>query len=297
MTLMILAAGMGSRYGGLKQLDPMGENGEFIIDFSVFDAIRAGFDKVVFIIKRENYEDFKETIGKRFEGKIKVEYAFQALEDLPEGFKVPDERTKPWGTAHAMLAAKEIVNEPFAVINADDFYGYDCFMQLAKHLKNTKNTGTPDYALIGYKLNNTLTEYGSVSRGVCVVDNGKLSNIVERTKIFASPEGAYFEENGEKHILPSDTVVSMNSWGFTPDIFELVEKYFYNFLKNHINEEKVEYYLPTAVQQIMSDNLCSVSVYNTTGQWYGVTYKEDKPYVKAGIRKLIEEGAYPSKLS
>jgi len=297
MTLMILAAGMASRYGSLKQIDPVGENGEFIIDYSVYDAIRAGFDRVVFIIKREHYESFKETIGKRFEGKIKVEYAFQALEDLPEGFSVPDGRTKPWGTAHAMLAAKELVKEPFAVINADDFYGYDCFMKLADHLKKAQTSDTPDYCLIGYKLYNTLTDHGSVSRGVCETKDGKLLNIVERTKIFKSENGAYFELDGEKQYLSEDTVVSMNSWGFTPDIFEKIEPLFEKFLKNHINEEKSEYYLPTAVEDLKSEGKCTVSVYSTSGQWYGVTYKEDKPYVKAGIRKLIEEGKYPSKLS
>ena len=297
MTLMILAAGMGSRYGGLKQIDPIGENGEFIIDFSVFDAIRAGFNKVVFIIKKENYDSFKETIGKRFENKIDVEYAFQELNDLPDGFSVPEGRTKPWGTAHAMLAARNIIDEPFAVINADDFYGYDCFLKLAKHLKKALNSITPDYCLIGYMLGNTLTDHGSVSRGVCETNRGKLTNIVERTKIFKSEDGAYFDLDGERHILPHNTVVSMNSWGFTPDIFDKIEPFFINFLKDRINEEKSEYYLPAAVENLMSAELCTVSVYNTIGQWYGVTDKEDKEYVKAGIKKLIEEGEYPKKLS
>ena len=297
MTLMILAAGMGSRYGGLKQIDPIGENGEFIIDYSVYDAIRAGFDKVVFIIKKENYEDFKDTIGKRFEGKIKVEYAFQALNDLPEGFSVPEGRVKPWGTAHAMLCAKNIVNEPFAVINADDFYGYDCFLKLAEHLKKENPSDKPDYCLIGYKLCNTLTDHGSVSRGVCEVENGKLANIVERTKIYNSENGAYFELDGKKNYMPYETIVSMNSWGFTPDIFDRVEVLFNKFLQNHIGEEKSEYFLPTAIEDLMSEGLCEVTVYNTVGQWYGVTYKEDKEYVKAGIRKLVKEGKYPSKLS
>ena len=297
MTLMILAAGMGSRYGGLKQIDPIGENGEFIIDFSVFDAIRAGFDKVVFIIKKENFDNFKETVGKRFEGKIKVEYAFQELYDLPNGFSVPEGRTKPWGTAHAVLAARKIINEPFAVINADDFYGYDCFLKLAEHLKKAQTADTPDYCLIGYKIYNTLTDHGSVSRGVCETKDGKLLNIVERTKIFKSENGAYFEIDGEKQFLSEDTVVSMNSWGFTPDIFEKIKPLFEDFLKSHINEEKSEYYLPTAIEDIKSKGMCTVSVYSTSGQWYGVTYKEDKPYVKAGIRNLIEEGKYPKRLS
>lgn len=297
MTLLILAAGMGSRYGGLKQIDPIGKNGEFIIDYSVYDAIKAGFDKVVFVIKEENYNDFKETIGKRFEGKINVEYAFQAINDLPEGFTVPEGRTKPWGTAHAMLAARNIINEPFAVINADDFYGYDCFVQVSKHLTQKTSQELPNYALIGYRLKNTLTKHGSVSRGVCTVENGMLVNIVERTKIYSSNNGAYYELDGQKHALASDTVVSMNSWGFTPDVFEKVEKNFKKFLENHINEAKVEYYLPSAIEELKSEGLCTVSVYNTSGQWYGVTYKEDKEYVKSGINKLIDEGVYPEKLS
>lgn len=297
MTLLILAAGMGSRYGGLKQIDPIGENGEFIIDYSVYDAIRAGFDKVVFIIKKENYESFKETIGKRFEGKIKVEYAFQSLNDIPEGFSIPKGRTKPWGTAHAMLCAKDVINEPFAVINADDFYGYDCFKKLAEHLKKKNTSKTPNYCLIGYNLINTLTDYGSVSRGVCKVENGKLKNIVERTKIFNSPNGAYFDADGQKNYLPDDTLVSMNSWGFTPDIFELADDLFTKFLESHISEEGSEFFLPTAVEELMSEGLCEVDVYNTTGQWYGVTYKEDKEHVKKGIKKLVNDGKYPSILS
>ncbi len=297
MTLMILAAGMGSRYGGLKQIDPIGECGEFIIDYSVYDAIRAGFDKVVFIIKEENYESFRDTIGKRFEGKIQVDYAFQALDDIPEGYKVPEGRSKPWGTAHAMLAARHTVNEPFAVINADDFYGYDCFLKLAEHLKKENVSDKSSYCLIGYKLANTLTEHGSVSRGVCEAADGRLVDIVERTKIYNSTSGAYYELDGKKNFLPDDTIVSMNSWGFTPDIFEHVETHFKEFLEHRINEEKSEYFLPTAVKDLMTEGLCEVTVYSTTGQWYGVTYKEDKEYVKAGIKKLIDEGIYPKKLS
>lgn len=297
MTLLILAAGMGSRYGGLKQIDPIGKNGEFIIDYSVYDAIKAGFNKVVFVIKKENYESFKDTIGKRFEGKVNVEYAFQSLDDLPDGFSLPENREKPWGTAHAVLAARNVINEPFAVINADDFYGYDCFLKLAEHLKRSNISSVPNYCLVGYMLKNTLTEHGSVSRGVCEVNDGKLSSIVERTKIYSSSKGAYYEACNERVYLPENTVVSMNSWGFMPDIFERIMTYFKIFLKDRITEEKSEYFLPTAVEDLMKDGLCEVSVYSTTGQWYGVTYKEDKEYVKDGINQLIKEGVYPLKLS
>lgn len=291
MTLVILAAGMGSRYGGLKQIDPISDGGSFIIDFSVYDAIEAGFDKVVFVIKEENFETFKETIGRRFEDKVNVQYAFQSLEDLPCGFSVPAGRTKPWGTTHAMLSAKKIVNEPFAVINADDFYGKDAFVKLAKHLSAPKERS---YCMIGYELSHTITENGSVSRGVCQIsEDGILESIVERTKIYKG-DTIYYELDGEKYPLDADTTVSMNCWGFTPDIFPLVAEGFKNFLSVHGDELKTEYYLPSAVEELIAKGLCTVMVYRTTGDWYGVTYKEDKDHVKKGIKTLIASGAYPA---
>ena len=300
MTLLILAAGMGSRYGGLKQIDPITENGEFIIDFSVYDAIRAGFDKIIFVIKKENLEIFKETIGKRFEGKIKVEYAFQNIDDLPSGFTVPEGRTKPWGTAHAMLAARDMINEPFAVINADDFYGKSAYKALFDHFANRKSSdGKADYCMVGYVLKNTLTENGTVSRGVCTVgDNGNLTDVVERTAIKRKGDVAVFVEDGQETELPLDTVVSMNFWGFTPDVFDYVRLGFEAFLKTiDKNPMKAEYYLPFAVCDLMKQGKCTVKVYQSEDPWYGVTYQEDRDSVKRSIAALKTNGSYPEKLS
>ena len=298
MTLVILAAGMGSRYGGLKQIDPITDNGEFIIDFSVFDAIRSGFDKVVFVIKEENLEAFRETIGKRFENKIKVEYAFQALDDIPEGYSVPEGRTKPWGTAHALLAARKTVTDNFAVINADDFYGRSAYELLAKHLSHVERA---EFCMVGYKLENTLTENGTVSRGICNVgDDGKLIDVVERTSIRRAGEMAAYEENGVDTLIALDSIASMNCWGFTPDIFDGVMKKFEVFLDgldSTPNPLKAEFYLPFAVRELMDSDNCTVSVYESDSAWYGVTYHEDKEKVKASIAKLIENGEYPEKLN
>lgn len=297
MTLLILAAGMGSRYGGLKQIDPITDAGEFIIDFSVYDAIRAGFDKIVFVIKEENLEVFKDTIGKRFENKIKVEYVFQKLDDLPEGFSVPEGRTKPWGTAHALLAARNTVNEPFAVINADDFYGKSAYLSLAEHFSKATKQG--EYAMVGYILKNTLTENGTVSRGVCSVgDDDKLCDVVERTAIRREGDHAVFMEDGQTTAFPLDSVVSMNFWGFTPDIFGYVWEGFKDFLGTiDKNPMKSEYYLPFAVCDLMKKGVCSVKVYNSKDAWYGVTYQEDRESVVNSIKGLKESGAYPEKLS
>ena len=294
MTLVILAAGMGSRYGGLKQIDPITDRGEFIIDFSVYDAIRAGFDKVVFVIKEENLEDFRETVGKRFENDIKVEYAFQNIGDLPDGYSVPEGRVKPWGTAHALWAARNIVNEPLAVINADDFYGSSAYALLASHLRNAKDS---EYCMVGYVLENTLTENGTVSRGVCEVgDDGYLTDVVERTAIRRVGSVAQFEEGGVATELPLDCTVSMNCWGFTPDIFDKIGKGFEEFLKNiDANPMKCEYYLPFSVREMMDSGDCTVRVYRSDSSWYGVTYHEDKENVKRSIAKLIDMGMYPKK--
>ncbi len=298
MTLVILAAGMGSRYGGLKQIDPVGKNGEFIIDFSVYDAIGAGFDKVVFVIKKENYDTFKDTIGKRFENKINVEYVFQSLDDLPEGFTVPQGRVKPWGTSHAMLAARHLVKEPFAVINSDDFYGRTAFLRLAEHFSSGKRTRKPRYCMIGYEVENTLTENGSVSRGVCTLSrDNKLTGIVERKKISIKDGVIFYELDGSEYVISPKTTVSMNCWGFTPDVFDHVYNGFKKFLEKHGNEIDSEYYLPFAVEEMISTKICDVFVYRTDDLWYGVTYKEDKEYVKDGISKLVSNGVYPSMLN
>ncbi len=301
MTLVILAAGMGSRYGGMKQIDPMTENGEFIIDFSIYDAIQAGFDKVVFIIKEENLDNFRDTVGKRVEPFIKTEYAFQSLESLlPSADCLPEGRVKPWGTAHALLCAeKEVGDDNFAVINADDFYGRDAYEKIAEFLRNVKRgDGKIHTAIVGYVLKNTLTENGTVSRGVCAVDkNGMLCDIVERTKIKPNGEIAAYLDGEKWRDLPYDTIVSMNFWGFTPEIFAPLKKEFYNFLGNiSDNPMKKEYLLPNIVGQLEKQSLVDIKAYDTTAKWFGVTYSEDKPYVKEGIRKMIENGEYPQKL-
>ena len=294
MTLLILAAGMGSRYGGLKQLDPITDNGEFIIDFSVYDAVVSGFDKIVFVIKEENLDVFRETIGKRFEDKVKVEYAFQKLNDLPSGYTVPEGRIKPWGTAQAMLAARHIVKEPFAVINADDFYGRSAYNSLASHLSDAEAT---QYCMVGYVLEKTLTENGTVSRGVCEVENGYLVNVVERTKISRSGDVAVYSEDGSEVEIPLDATVSMNCWGFTPDIFAKVSEGFKKFLDADNGDIKREYYLPFAVKEIMDSGDCTVKVYSSKDSWYGVTYREDRDSVVNSLAALKKDGTYPNKLN
>ena len=298
MTLVILAAGMGSRYGGLKQIDPITKTGEFIIDFSVYDAIVSGFDKVVFVIKKENLEVFRDTIGKRFENKVKVEYAFQELTDLPEGFSVPEGRVKPWGTAHALLCAKHLINDPFMVINSDDFYGRSAYMLMAEHLSAAKNGDLPCYAMIGYVLKNTLTENGTVSRGICLTDSeGKLLEVTERTAIRAKGDTAVFVEDGVEYETSLDGVVSMNCWGFTTDVFEKIERKFIEFLSaDHKDKLKCEFYLPFAVCNMLKAGECQVNVYLSKDEWYGVTYKEDRQAVVDYIKKSIEDGVYPEKL-
>ena len=299
MTLVILAAGMGSRYGGLKQIDPITENGEFILDFSVFDAIRSGFDKVVFVIKKENLDVFRDTVGKRFEDKIEVEYVFQSIDDIPEGFSVPEGRVKPWGTAHALLAARYVVNDPFAVINADDFYGESAYRMIAEHYKNSGSDKAGSYCMMGYTLENTLTENGTVSRGVCRADeSGKLIDVTERTKIKKVGDIAESVEDDGTYIFPLDSVVSMNCWGFTPDIFEGVMEGFVRFLSSSAGDpQKREYYLPFAVTELMNDGKCDVTLYHSEDPWYGVTYAEDKANVKESIAALMKSGAYPERLS
>lgn len=296
MILAILAAGMGSRYGGLKQIDPMTDSGEFIIDFSVYDAIQAGFDKVVFIIKKENYEAFSQTVGKRVSPYIKTFYAFQDLSDIPTGFQVPEGRVKPWGTAHAIYAAREYLTENFVVINSDDFYGRDAFFKAAEHLKAQKDGD--HYCMVGYSLGNTLTDSGTVSRGECCVDdNGMLASVTERTDIKKNgTEAAYLTKQGEWVDIPVSTIVSMNFWGMTPGLIPKLSDGFRQFLIERGNELKSEYYIPGAIDDFMNAGLCDVRVYQTDAQWYGVTYAQDKAYVKDSIKAMIDSGIYPNNL-
>lgn len=294
ITLVILAAGMGSRFGGLKQIEPMGPSDEFIIDYSVYDAIKAGFNKIVFLIKRENYDLFKETIGARVEPHIKVEYAFQELNNLPIGYELPSDRTKPLGTAHAVLCCKDVVNEPFAMINADDFYGRDAFIKAYDFLVNADSSSN-NYGMIGYMVSNTLTENGSVKRGVCEVDeNDYLKSIIEskveriNNVIVAKP----LDGRGEFNVDDKATV-SMNFLLFTPSIFKHIEDRFPIFLEeNKDNLLTSEYLIPDVLEKLIQENKVTTKVINTTASWYGVTYKEDTPSVRSAIKNLVDNGEY-----
>ncbi len=299
ITLVIMAAGIGSRYGGLKQIDSFGPSGEIILDYSVFDAIRAGFDKVVFIIRKDIEDVFKEKIGNAIEKQIETHYVFQELTDLPNGFSVPADRKKPWGTSHAVLCAKNAVREPFAVINADDFYGQSAFEVLAGFLKNAQDRTPQEYAMVGYILGNTLTDYGHVARGVCVDDGcGNLQSIIERTKIKKFADGVKYTEDDEKTWAPIDaqSLVSMNMWGFTKGFMKELETRFPDFLRAHGAELKSEYLVPSTVNKMVQEGSAKVKVLSTDARWFGVTYQEDKPMVKAGINALVEKGNYPGQL-
>lgn len=294
-TLVILAAGMGSRYGGLKQLDEVGPNGEAIIDYSLFDAIRAGFGKVVFIIRRDFEDAFKERFDKKLKGKINVEYVFQELTDLPAGFSVPEGREKPWGTGHAIRAARNVVKEPFSAINADDFYGFEAYETVARFL--TGDVDDNQYAMVGYRLDKTLSENGSVSRGLCVTNaQQNLVDIEELTQITNEPEGIFYYKNNEKVGLKGDETVSMNFWGFHPSLFTHLEEGFVSFLKEKGNEMKSEFFIPMFVDELIKAEKTKVKVLTSSASWFGVTYQEDKPIVKGCINQLIVEGKYPSKL-
>ncbi len=297
MTLVVLAAGMGSRYKGLKQIDPISKAGEFIIDFSVFDAIKSGYTKVVFIIKRDLYEVFKESIGSRLEKYIKVEYVFQEKQFL-DGVDIPAERVKPFGTAHALLACYGVVNEPFTVINADDFYGADAYKCVSEYLTNNPKDDKCHFCMAGYELGNTLSESGYVSRGECFADDsGYLTGIVERTKICAKDGGAEYLDGEEWKPISTDTAVSMNFFGFTPEIIEYIKDGFVKFLRDPKTDLfKDEYYLPHAVTQMLRDGLCDIKLLRTSAKWYGVTYPEDKPHVVNEIAKMISSGEYPDGL-
>ena len=294
MTLVILAAGMGSRYGGLKQIDPITNQGEFIIDFSVYDAIQAGFDKVVFVIKRENLELFRETVGTRFESRIKVEYAFQELTDIPVGYSVPEERVKPWGTAHALLAARELVTDPFMVINSDDFYGRSAYRMLADHFKN----GGAGYAMVGYIIGNTLTENGSVKRGYCESKDGYLTNLIE-SSVYKDGDKVKVEPLDGRESFYADTtdLVSMNMFCFKPDMIDYLDKHFIDFFEaNKEDLSKCEYLIPDIVFERIDNKDIKVRVVDTDAVWHGVTYKEDKEDLVNCINNLIEIGEYPNNL-
>lgn len=296
-TLVIMAAGLGSRYGGLKQIDPVGPNGEIIIDYSIFDAVKAGFSKIVFIIKKENEEVFREVIGNKVEKVVDVDYAFQSVDDIPGGNIYG--REKPWGTGHAVMAAEKFVNTPFAVINADDFYGRSAFDGLYKFLSEVRDGDKFNYAMMSFILENTLTDNGTVARGVCETDGfGYLTNITERTKIKKfGDETKYENENGEWILIPKGNPVSMNTWGFTPSLFDELKERFPAFLQSsQDNILKAEYFLPSVVDALIKEEKATVQVLKCTDKWYGVTYKEDKPIVEEAIRDMIKFGKYPSKL-
>lgn len=296
-TLFVLAAGMGSRYGGLKQLDGLGPNGETIMDYSVFDAKRAGFGKVVFVIRKSFEEDFRTIVLKKYEGVIDTEVVFQDITDVPEGFTYNPERTKPWGTNHAVLMGKGVILEPFAVINADDFYGKDAFEVMAEFLRGVVGKQN-EYCMVGYRVGNTLSESGSVSRGVCVVDEkGNLTNVVERTSIERKGDDIiYIDENGNEVAIGENTPVSMNMWGFTPDYFKYSEEYFVKFLKENADNIKAEYFIPLLVNDLIQTGKASVTVLDTPSKWFGVTYAADRQSVVDKIHALIAAGEYPEKL-
>lgn len=296
-TLFVLAAGMGSRYGGLKQLDGLGPNEETIMDYSIYDAIRSGFGKVVFVIREDFEKDFREIVLEKYKNHIPVEVVFQDLNSLPKGFTCPADRKKPWGTNHAVLMGKEVIKEPFAVINADDFYGRHSFEVLGKSLTAMEGKEN-EYSMVGYRVGNTLSDSGSVARGICETnDEGYLTSVVERTAIERINGKVSFKDENDKMVTIEDnTPVSMNMWGFTPDYFEHSENFFADFLKKNLNNEKSEYFIPLVVNQLIKDNTAKVKVLDTTSKWFGVTYADDRQGVVDKIQALIDAGEYPEKL-
>ena len=295
-TLVVLAAGLGSRYGGLKQMDGVGPNGETIMEYSVYDAIRAGFGKVVFVIRHSFEKEFKEFINQRFGKAIPVEIVFQELDYLPEGYTLSKDRAKPWGTNHAVLMGKDVIHEPFCVINADDFYGQDSFEQLSKFLQSLDGKEN-QYGMVGYRVGNTLSESGSVARGVCETNaEGYLTTVVERTHIERIDGKIQYKEEDGWHVIGDNTPVSMNMWAFTPDYFNYSEEAFKEFLDERGNELKSEFFIPLLVNNLIKSNTATVKVLDTTSRWFGVTYKEDKPTVIAKINELISQNVYPEKL-
>ena len=289
ITLLVMAAGMGSRYGGLKQLDQIGENGETIIDYSLFDAIKSGFNKVVFVIRKEFENKFRSQITNKFAGNIEIEFALQDINDLPKGYSCPTDRIKPWGTGHAILATRNMINEPFVVINGDDFYGLKSFEVIADYYRN----GGKTFSMVAFQLDNTLSEFGGVSRGLCVVKNQFLDNVTEIENIKNDKAGI---SSDSKYTLKGTEPVSMNMWGFTPDLFHYLKTLFIDFLSSKGKETKSEYLIPTVINHLINNNLEKVKVLNSSESWFGVTYQEDKRIVKKKIQKLIADGVYPSSL-
>ena len=297
-TLFVLAAGMGSRYGGLKQLDGLGPNGETIMDYSIFDAIRGGFGKIVFVIRRDFEQDFRDKVLSKYEGHIPTELVFQAIDDLPEGFTCPADRAKPWGTNHAVLMGKDVIKEPFAVINADDFYSRDAFAVMGKWLNELPEGSTGKYSMVGFRICNTLSENGTVARGVCGKnDAGMLTDVVERTEIMrVNGTICYKDENGEWQPVGEETPVSMNFWGFTPDYFQYSEAQFVDFLKENIDKPKSEFFIPLVVDTLINSGKATCEVLDTTAKWFGVTYAADRPGTVEKIQALVDAGEYPEKL-
>ena len=299
-TLLLLAAGMGSRYGGLKQLDGLGPNGETIMDYSIYDAIKAGFGKIVFVIRKDFEQDFKDKILSKYEGHIPAELVFQSLDSLPEGFSVPEGRVKPWGTNHAVMMAAKTIKEPFCVINCDDFYNRDAYMVIGKFLADLPEGSKNKYAMVGFRVGNTLSENGTVARGICSKDEDEnLTTVVERTEIMrVNGPICYKDEQGEWVAVDDNTPVSMNMWGFTPDYFDYREAYFKEFLADPKNMEnlKAEFFIPLMVNKLITEETATVKVLDTTSKWFGVTYAADRPSVVEKIQKLIDEGVYPEKL-
>ena len=299
-TLVLLAAGMGSRYGGLKQLDGLGPNGETIMDYSIYDAIKAGFGKIVFVIRKDFEQEFREKVLSKYEGHIPAEVCYQSLDALPEGFTVPEGREKPWGTNHAVMMAKDLIHEPFCVINCDDFYNRDSFMVIGKFLADLPDNATNTYAMVGFRVGNTLSENGTVARGVCSKDeNELLTTVVERTEIMRI-EGkvSYKDENGEWIAIEDNTPVSMNMWGFTPDYFAHSDAYFKQFLSDPKNQAnpKAEFFIPLMVNELVNNGTSTVKVLDTTSKWFGVTYSADRQATVDRIQALVSEGVYPNKL-
>ena len=296
-TLLLLAAGMGSRYGGLKQIDGLGPNGETIMDYSVYDAIKAGFGKIVFVIRKDFEKDFREKVLSKYEGKIPAEICFQSIDILPEGFKCPEGREKPWGTNHAVMMAESIIKEPFCVINCDDFYSRDAFMVMGKFLSELPADAKAQYSMVCFRVGNTLSDHGTVSRGVCSTDENEcLSTVVERTKIMrVDGKVCYKDENDSWVAIEDNTPVSMNMWGFTPDYFDYSNQFFKEFLSDPevMKNPKSEFFIPLVVNRLINEGKATVKVLDTTATWFGVTYAEDRPIVVGKIAKLVEDGVYP----
>lgn len=297
-TLLVLAAGMGSRYGGLKQLDTLGPSGETIMDYSVFDAVRGGFGKIVFVIRKDFEDDFRKLVLSKYQNLVQTEVVFQSITDLPEGYTCPEDRTKPWGTNHAVLMAKDVVKEPFCVINADDFYGRDAFAVMGKFLSSLPEGSENVYSMAGFRVSNTLSENGKVARGVCSVNDANLlQTVVERTEIMrVDGPVCYKDENDAWVSIPDSTPVSMNFWGFTPDYFRYSESYFKEFLDENISKPKAEYFIPLMVNNLITEGTATVEVLDTTSKWFGVTYAADRQGVVDKIQSLVDAGEYPSKL-